>query len=124
MFAPEDRYPDAKALADDLHRFLERRPLRYASNASARERFHNWTRRNWRRLALSAALSIVLGVLLLPYVQRLVPIVNRPSFQRAVRSVVGREHDKAIQALEPLVEQYPDSALGLLYLGLAKQQAG
>ena len=85
MFAPEDRYPDANALADDLHRFLDRRPLRYASNASARERFHNWIRRNWRRLALSATLSIVLGALLLPYVQGLVPIVYRPSFQHAVR---------------------------------------
>src|ERR671911_542878 len=104
MFVREDRYPDANALADDLHRFLERRPLRYASNASARERSHNWVRRNWRWLALSATLSIVLGVLLLPHVEGLVPIVYRPSFQRAADLVDKQDWAKATQELEPLVE--------------------
>jgi len=34
------------------------------------------------------------------------------------------ENNKAILALVPLVKQYPESALGLLYLGLANEQTG
>ncbi len=123
-FAPEDRYPDAKALADDLQRFLEHQPLRFASNASPRERFNNWIRRSWRRLILFATLSIVLIVLLLPYIEQLVPIVNRPSFQQAIQLISVKQNDRAIPLLESLVKQYPDSALGFLYLGLAKEKAG
>ena len=123
MFAPEDRYPDAKALAEDLHRFLERRPLQYASNASARECFNNWLWRRWRLLTLGVVLTIVLGVLLQPLVQRLFPIAERRSFQAAVQSVTLKESNKAIQALEPLVKIFPDSVLGWLYLGMAKEQA-
>jgi serine/threonine protein kinase len=40
-FDPADRYPDAAALAEDLRRFLARRPLRYAENPSRRERVAN-----------------------------------------------------------------------------------
>ena len=52
------------------------------------------------------------------------PSQNARRFKQAVRSVNLKEPDKAIRVLEPLVEQYPDSALGLLYLGLAKEQDG
>ena len=75
----------------------------------------NWFRRSWRRLALSATLLIVLGALLLPYALGLVPIANRPSFQRrGPRAWTVEKYDKAITELEPLVEQYPDSALAML----------
>lgn len=125
MYPREDRYPDARALAEDLHRFLERRPLRYALNTSTRERMNNWFRRSWRRLALGAVLSAVLVTLLLPHVSGLIPIENRWSFQDAVQCVDRGETDEiAIQSLDSLVDQYPDSSLGWFYRGLAKQLAG
>jgi eukaryotic-like serine/threonine-protein kinase len=48
---PADRYADASALADDLHRHLEHRPLRWVPNRSWRERWQKWRRRS--PLALS-----------------------------------------------------------------------
>lgn len=47
---PDARYPDAATLADDLQRYLERRPLRHVRNPSRRERAANWSRRTARRL--------------------------------------------------------------------------
>jgi len=54
--APEaaDRYPDAAALAEDLRRFLARRPLKYVENPSVRERCVGWTIRNRPGLGLLA----------------------------------------------------------------------
>ena len=42
---PEHRYPSAEALADDLQRFLEDRPIR-ARRATSVERLWRWCRRN------------------------------------------------------------------------------
>ena len=123
MYKPEDRYPDAGALADDLHRFLERRPLRYALNASASERFNNYIRRNWDRLALSVALLIAIAMLLKPYAMRQFPIEQRSAFQEAVHRV-DTKPKTAVKLLDSLVLEYPDSALGFLYLGLAQERAG
>ena len=42
---PNDRYPDAAALADDLRRHMADLPLRGVSNRSLRERWRKWCRR-------------------------------------------------------------------------------
>jgi serine/threonine protein kinase/Tfp pilus assembly protein PilF len=42
---PEDRYPDAAALADDLRRHLADLPLRGVRNRDLRERWRKWRRR-------------------------------------------------------------------------------
>lgn len=55
--ATADRYPDAAALADDLERYLARRPLRHAVNPCRRERAANWLRRNRLRLASGVVLA-------------------------------------------------------------------
>jgi serine/threonine protein kinase len=54
---PARRHPDAAALAEDLRRYLGRRPLRFAANPSRRERAANWSHRNRRRFAATAALG-------------------------------------------------------------------
>ncbi len=59
---PEQRYPSAEALADDLERHLAHRPLRFGGGAF-RYRTGKFVRRNRGRLALGTALAItVLGM--------------------------------------------------------------
>src|SRR5439155_25840301 len=50
--SPDDRYPDAHALAQDLDRFLKHQPLVHAANPSRRERAKNWVIRHRLVLAL------------------------------------------------------------------------
>jgi serine/threonine protein kinase/Flp pilus assembly protein TadD len=61
---PEKRYQRAEQLAEDLRRFLEDRPLRYAPELSQRERLHKWFRRH-PHLTSSASVATVAAVLLL-----------------------------------------------------------
>jgi eukaryotic-like serine/threonine-protein kinase len=53
---PEDRYPDAAALADDLRRHLAHQPLRGVPNRDLVERWRKWRRRRpgtlWRAVLL------------------------------------------------------------------------
>lgn len=56
---PQDRYPDAAALADDLKRYLDRRPLLFTVNPCLWERTRNWF---WRwRLPLVLLLGLGLA---------------------------------------------------------------
>jgi serine/threonine protein kinase len=52
---PEDRYPDAASLADDLRRHLQGLPLRGVRNRSVRERVAKWRQRHPTAVAWSAA---------------------------------------------------------------------
>jgi serine/threonine protein kinase len=56
---PYRRYPDAAALADDLDRFLDGRPI-LARPSSAVERLGRWCRRNPRIASVAAAALILL----------------------------------------------------------------
>ncbi len=58
---PEDRYPSAAALADDLQRWLEGRPV-VAARPSRRRRLRQWVRRH-RVLAAATAVGLVCLVL-------------------------------------------------------------
>ncbi|MCZ2342740.1 MAG: serine/threonine protein kinase [Bacteroidales bacterium] len=61
--SPEDRYPSASALADDLRRFLDDRPVA-ARRPSLRDRAARWSRRHRRAVAcVIAALAIAVPVL-------------------------------------------------------------
>ncbi len=55
---PEQRYPSVEAMASDLHRWQQHRPVQ-ARNGGRLYRSGRWFRRNWR------GLSVLLGVLLL-----------------------------------------------------------
>jgi tetratricopeptide (TPR) repeat protein len=61
---PAARYQQAGHLAEDLHRFLEDRPLRYAPELSWRERLRKWSRRH-PRLTASSAVTAAAALLLL-----------------------------------------------------------
>ncbi|MFO0841548.1 MAG: protein kinase [Gemmataceae bacterium] len=58
---PARRYASAEALADDLRRYLEGRPVK-ARRASAAERAWRWCRRNPKVAGLSAAVLLLLAV--------------------------------------------------------------
>src|SRR6185369_15045698 len=60
---PADRYQKAEHVADDLQRFLDDRPLRYAPELSVRERWRKWRRRH-PRLAAALSVSSVAALLL------------------------------------------------------------
>lgn len=57
---PQHRYPSADQLADDLHRFLEGRPIQ-ARRISRSERLWRWCRRN---PAIAATSAMAVGLLL------------------------------------------------------------
>jgi serine/threonine protein kinase/lipoprotein NlpI len=59
----EDRYQQAEHLAEDLDRFLDDRPLRYAPEVSLRQRYRKWRRRH-PRLATAGSVGTVAVVLL------------------------------------------------------------
>jgi WD40 repeat protein/serine/threonine protein kinase len=59
---PEDRYPTAAALADDLRRFLGDRPIQ-ARRSSTAEQVWRWCRRNRALAVLTAAVVLLLLIL-------------------------------------------------------------
>jgi serine/threonine protein kinase/Tfp pilus assembly protein PilF len=59
-----ERYQQAEQLADDLRRFLDDRPLRYAPELSWRECARKWVRRH-PRLTTSSGISALAALLLL-----------------------------------------------------------
>jgi serine/threonine-protein kinase len=59
--APEQRYPDARALAEDIRRHLEHRPV--AARAGARSyQVRRYARRHWRGLAVVGVAFLALGI--------------------------------------------------------------
>ena len=60
---PAQRYQQAEHLAEDLRRFLEDRPLKYAPELSRTERVRKWLRRN-PRLTSSGSVATAATLLL------------------------------------------------------------
>lgn len=94
---PSDRYEHAGELAEDLQRFLGRRPARHAPNPSRRERLGLWLRRNW--------IAVTMGVVLLA----LAPIGL---------------HLAELAWLKHRVETHPNSASARIDLGMAYERVG
>ncbi len=130
-FSPDDRYSDARALADDLRRFLTHRPLVHALNPSRRERIKNWAFRNRRAIAGVAAVILVANVLATPvrrgFENRFVPIETSRSFQSAVRTLEdaeslkpGRSTDDLVEPFDELMKTYPESWQPKVYLSFVR----
>jgi hypothetical protein len=138
-YDPEARYPDAGALAVDLERFLQHRPLRVARNPCRRERLTNWHVRNRGLVKLGIAAAIAAATLLDP-----LPVERVPAFVKAVQAlrkptvqddgladaragssarlfrINARERfDETITPLKNLAAAYPGSPLPHLMMSLA-----
>src|SRR5205814_3576643 len=61
---PQQRYQSGEELAEDLRRFLDDRPLKYAPELSRAERLRKWARRH-PRLTSSASVAAAAMLLLL-----------------------------------------------------------
>ncbi len=107
---PEDRYPDAWSLAEDLRRFVEHLPLRFAVNPSRREAAVNWARRRRASLAL-----LVLGVALLAGLAAW-------AGSEDARALVLRGND-AIHRKDPDYRKARDAYLGALALDPSSYKA-
>ncbi len=88
--APEDRYPDAAALASDLRRHLNDLPLRGVSNRSVVERWRKWRRRDHGGLAC-AVLKLVAALVVIGVVAGLAIHSERVEQQAADALAEGRE---------------------------------
>ncbi len=127
-FEKSDRYAQAAELAEDLKRFLEYRPLKFARNTSSIERGANCLRRN-RQLAVGVVLimgvTVAVGQAALNVPGDPVPIKDRPDFRQAVRDLDSHNLTlwrKASEAFELFREREPNSAWPLLYQGLAHEK--
>ena len=75
--APEDRYPDAAALAADLRRHLIDQPLKGVPNRSWIERWHKWRRSKPHALKVIVLRLAVLVALGIAAVTSLLPVWHR-----------------------------------------------
>ena len=124
---PAQRYATAGALAEDLQRFLEDRPIR-ARRVSAAERFWRWCKRNPVVAGLTAAVFVLLAavavVASVGYVQTKLAL-NREAVQRA--AAVAAEQEMRRQwyaATVNLMQQAWDTGqMGRLHALLAETEA-
>ena len=112
-FDPDQRYPDAQALAEDLERFLARKPLRWPSTPVRRERLGNWAYRNRRSLVHAAVYLTLLGLVAYPWLAaRLKPGPETlPLIRQAVEAIDQGRAASVVEPLRGLVRQYPGHPL-------------
>ena len=123
-FDRAQRYQSASDLAEDLERFLKRRPLRCAINPSRRERAGNWLRRNWLPLCLITLTAALLVPPIQVRVLQMIPIERRWAMNSAAQAVGEGHFTQAVAPLRVLLSQYPRSPLPRLLLGIALDRTG
>jgi serine/threonine protein kinase len=123
-YSPADRYPSAEALADDLRRFLNHRPLQTAVNRSRQERFENWTRRNWLRLGVAGIALAANAAGAGWWIPRMSPVEHQSEFLAAQAAFENQDPRAAVNHLVPLAARFPDSRLVRIHLGDALGLAG
>ena len=85
---PSRRYQQAEDLAEDLRRFLEDRPLKYAPELSRADRIRRWMRRH-PRLTSSASVATVAGFILATLVASLIGL--RHHLASAEEELIARQ---------------------------------
>lgn len=96
---PADRYGTAQELADDLRRFLDRRPIA-ARRPSLAERFRKWCQRNATLVAAAAPLWLVGAVALAVAAVLIIDGRNTVRRERELRerqSLVARNAERSIR---------------------------
>ena len=121
-FNPDDRYPDAQLLAEDLERFLTRQPLRVAVNPSRRERIGNWVTRNRARIVGHTVYLALIGILGYHWVAPMLKPdpATLPVLRQAVKDIDDGHAERAIVPLRGLVLEYPGHPLPPTLLGIAQ----
>lgn len=120
VFEPLQRYKTADELSEDLRRFIDRRPLKYADNGSTAEIGANWIYRNRPIAALLFVLGVALMVVLLLVKPESIP--DRADFQKAESRLASNrpaDWEAACRSLRELHRLRPDSAWPTVYLALA-----
>lgn len=111
------RYASAGALAEDLGRFLEDRPI-LARRQSAVERLVRWARRN-RAVAGLGTLAVLLLVLV-ALVASIGYVQTRRANRQAEKALIAESHERAkaealsaltLEALDDIFEQYVPSRI-------------
>ena len=125
----EDRYPDAGALAEDLDRFLHRRPLAQAVNPSRRERCANWGVRHrlWLFAGAACLAFLALGMVVersRTWKQPLPPIQQSRELMAAVELLNAGKASQSLKLFEQLAIQYSESSIPKVYRGLAYDALG
>lgn len=124
-FRPENRYPDAASLAEDLHRFLARRPLKHAPNRSRQELAANWAFRHRRHLAAAALVAAVAVPSGRTASRWAFPPETRPAFLAAVADLdAGREPREALRDLGRLSGEDRASPVVGFYEAAALERSG
>lgn len=125
-----DRYPDAHALAEDLLRYLDRRPLRHARVRAPREQLAHFLSRHRTRLTMATlgmvvGLAGVGGLLASPENRRQLalrimgPRITAESLVQAARTAFDRlDNTQAREWLEQALQIEPDSHDALHLLGV------
>ncbi|MBI1752154.1 MAG: serine/threonine protein kinase [Acidobacteria bacterium] len=123
---PRERYPSARALADDLQRYLEGRPVQ-ARPASMAYRLGKWTRRN-RSLArlTAAALILLLGFAIWNFRAAQRQALRIQQADRSAKDVEGMEQQLRIAHLARLHDRRPEVAkvretMGRILLDMATE---
>ncbi len=112
---PEERYPSALALAEDIQRYLGGRPV-LARPATARYRARKFVARNRVAVAVAATLLIVLTGFLTTALYQAARIREESARVAQESARVARERDKALEVRSFLLETFgatgPDQPTG------------
>ena len=110
---PAGRYATAAALAEDLRRYVEDRPIR-ARRVSAAERLARWCRRNKvlaASIGVSAAALVAVAVLALAYAQEQYRFATHQSVRVAEQAEANKRITRLASDLEKR-EQRPEDRAG------------
>jgi serine/threonine protein kinase/Flp pilus assembly protein TadD len=110
---PQQRYQQAEQLAEDLQRFLDDRPLRYAPELSKVERVRKWTRRHPRLTYAGAVAGVAVAVVLV--LGGALVAVSRQFVDTAADLAAKREQLETADA-KKRKQAYEDGIARVLYL--------